>query len=320
MAAIAQQVVGSGIGAVGDVMKEVGQAINPGQVPQQMNMDTARLGINVEETIYIKDRNGINEVFMLDQLDMTKLCQMICCPVCCTFVPLTSENRKMEYQKICGLCSCKWAVNIDERMVGGMKDVGCCENGCMFCCCPCFVCDGYAKVMGMVNANQEEKFVFTSKLFPCWPLVGALGLVFAGFGLLGVSMQGCYNYVNGTSVKTITQPVYAGPWKRGTNPEPPKQIGTFHLVQRFTPCGLCCACPTPMRAYYKATTPEGANITVEDHNILTLVLALYRGLPVPCKCLSPAGFRSPTGIPCLDIGLQVEEKWSSPKQVLMESK
>jgi len=321
MATIASQIVGGTIGAVGEVMKEVGGAIHPGQVPVQMDMNTARLGLNVEETMYIKDKNGIDEVFILDQLEIGKLFSDICCPVCCTHIPFTSEKRKMEYEKLCGCCGCKWGVNIDGNRVGAMTDVGCCENGCVFCCCPCLTCDGYIKVMGMQDANKAEKFVFLSKLSPCWPLVMGLGFLFSGFGALFASCEGCYNYTNGKSIKTITQPVYKGPWSRPKNgSEPPVKIGTFYLTQRWNPCCLCCAVPTPMRFYYKATTEEGANLATEEQSLLSMVLSLYRGLPTPCKICSAAGFRTPTGIPCLDIGLETEVSWSEPRDVLKETK
>lgn len=311
--------VGSAISAVGDMMKEVGQAIHPGEVPLQMDMNTARMGLTVEESVYIKGKDGINEVFVKDQLDMSKLAQDLCFPACCTHIPFISEKRKMEYEKLCGPCSCRWAVNIDDKQVGAMKDVGCCDNGCLFCCCPCFVYDGYAKVMGMENANKDEKFVILSKLFPCWPLAMGLGCMFSGFGALFMAGEGCYKYVNGESIKTIAQPVYQGPWSRGKNAEPPKQIGTFYGSQRFTPICCCLACPTPMRFYYKATTPEGANLEMEEQTILGMVLQLYRGMPTPCKMCSPAGFRTPTGICCLDMGLETSVSWSSPKEALQNS-
>mmetsp|Transcript_63852 Transcript_63852/g.140604 ORF Transcript_63852/g.140604 Transcript_63852/m.140604 type:complete len:320 (-) Transcript_63852:361-1320(-) len=317
-AAIAQQVVGATVAGVGDVMKDVGAAIHPGQM--QMDMNAARLGLNVEETLYLKDKNGINENFILDQLPTDKLVQDVCCPVCCTHIPYVSEKHKLEYQKICGCCKCKWGVKVDDRDVGAMTDVGCCENGCLFCCCPCLTCDGHIKVMGMKDANKVEKFVFLSKLFPCWPLALACGFFFSGWGALYAGCEGCYNYTNGTSIKTITQPVYKGPWSRRSATAPPEQIGTFYITQRWNPCCLCMAIPTPLRYYYKPTTAEGAIVLTEEQSLLSLVLGLYRGLPGPCKVFSTADFRTPTGIPCLDIGLETQTSWSSPKDVLKETK
>lgn len=321
MAAIVQQVAGGTVTAVGGILKEVGAAIDPGQIPMQqaMDMNVARMGLTVEEHIHFKQPDGTNEVFLLDKLEMSKLIMDMCCPVCCTHIPFTSDKRTMEYTKLCGLCSCRWAVSIDGVEVGAMKDVGCCENGCMFWCCPCLTCDGYAKVMGMANAGKEEKFVFAKKLMPCWPLAMACGAFVGALCIPCVSMQGCYNYINDTPIMTVSQPVYQGPWNRASNSEPPKAIGKFYSAFRWIPIGLCCACPLPMKYYYKATTPEGYNLG-NDQPLLAMVLSLYRGLPTPCKICSPAGFQIPTGMPCFDIGLETETTWSNVRETMKETK
>merc|ERR1719161_433245 len=136
-----------------------------------------------------------------------------------------------------------------------------------------------------------------NKLSPCWPIKMCCGYFWAEFAICYMTMEACYSYCNGQSIKTVTQPVYAGPWKRAENPEPPKRIGTFYIMQRFIPVGLCCACPLPFRYYYKATEPEGVGLETNDRSVLAMVLQLYRGMLTPCKICSPAGFRVPMGIP-----------------------
>jgi hypothetical protein len=322
MAAIVQQVVGGTTSAVGGVLKEVGAAINPGMVPMQQSMDmnVERLGVTVEQTIHLKAPDGSNEVFLMDELAMEKLVQNVCCPVCCTYIPFTSDKRKMEYKKLCGCCSCRWAVSIDDVPAGQMADVGCCDNGCLFCMCPCLTCDGYVKLMGLENANKEEKFVFLSKLMPCWPLAMGLGALVGGITLPCLLMQGCYQYVNGQSIKTISMPVYQGPWSRGkSSGQPPLELGKFYIAQRFIPIGICCAAPIPMRVHYKATNTEGYDLG-GDSPLMGMVLSLIRGMPTPCKCCSPAGFRVATGWPCFDIGLETETTWSSTKEAMNTTK
>jgi len=191
------------------------------------------------------------------------------------------------------------------------------DNGLLFCLCPVLTCDGNIKVMGMDGGDGQEKFLFTKELFTCWPYVQACAQVCVPLGVCCNSMDGCKNYCSGTEFKTITQPVFKGPWKRGQgNPE---KIGEFVITQRFEPVGMCCAAPVPIKYYYKPLTPDGDNLVEDELAALSLVLQLYKGMPVPCKHFSPAGFQVPTGVSCMDLGLMVQTKWNSVQDVLKDA-
>jgi hypothetical protein len=250
-------------------------------------------------------------------LDISKMLQMLLLPCCCVYVPFASKTRKIEYARDCGLCSCPYRVELDGVKVGKVRDVGCCDNGCMFVCCPWLTCGGHVKIMGMDGTDGQEKFVFAKELFPCWPLVSACALGCAPLGMCVAGMDGCLQYCNGREFKSITQPVFKGPWNRSDGE--PHKVGQFVITQRYTPACCCLASPTPLQYYFEATSPEGQNLAKEDRVALSLALQLYRGMPVPFKCCSSAGFQMPYGICCTDVGLMTTTTWSSVQEVLARS-
>jgi len=278
----------------------------------------ATLGINLEENCFITIPGGTQETFVKDHLSIGKICQMMCCPICCAYVPLASKNRKIEYFRQCGCCKCSWAMNHDGQLAGKVKDVGCCDNGCLFGCCPCLTCGGKIKLMGMENGKGEEKFVFAEELFPCWPIAKACGMWCAPLAMCCLGCQGCCKYCSGTEFKSITQPVFKGGWKRSDGQDPEK-IGEFVLTQRFEPVACCFAVPKPLRYYFKPASLEAEKLTTEEMASLAMVLQLYRGMPTPCKCCSPAGFRIPWGLQCTDMGLMTHTSWSTVQDVLKAS-
>merc|ERR1712187_852690 len=205
-----------------------------------------------------------------------------------------------------------------DKRAGKVHDVGCCDNGCMFCMCPILTCSGFIKVMGMDGHDGEEKFVFAKSLFPCRRIIQSCALVCAPIGICCVSMDGCLNYCKGSEFKTITQPVYKGSWSRSMGTDP-QQIGEFITSHRFHPVTCCCAVDTPLKFYYKPINEAGQKLIAEDLAALSLVLQLYRGMPVPCKMCSPVGFQMPHGVPCLDIGLGTKTQWKTVMQVMEDS-
>lgn len=300
-------------------------------VPAQQQMedqirDAARMkasvGIHVEETVFVNfPRNDgkpvVPENFVRDHLEIGKLCQMMMCPACCLYVPWAGGENKMEYVRNCGVCTCPYAVSLNDVQVGKVHDVGCCDNGAFFCCCPCLTCSGHVKLMGMDKISEGEKFVFAKKLFCCWPCVQACAMGCAPLGMCCQGMSGCMHYCEGTEFKKITQPVYRGPWKRSDGD--PEQIGEFVVSQRFNPVCCCIAVPTPLKYYFKPTTQYGEQLEKENLAILSLVLQLYRGMPVPCKCLSPPGFQIPRGVSCMDIGLGTKTAWKTVQEIMKDS-
>jgi len=272
----------------------------------------------VEEAVFVDFQDGKGrEDFVRDHLEMSKICKMMCCPCCCLFVPWAGKTNKMEYRRECNGCSCPYAVTHNDKMAGRSHDVGCCDNGCLFCMCPWLTCSGHVKLMGMDNAQGEEKFTFLKELFACWPCVQAFAMGCAPLGVCCLAMNGCKHYCGGDEFLTITQPVYAGPWSR-TDGKDPEEIGQMVMAYRFQPVTCCCAQPTPLKFYYKPTAPKGKELAPGDLTLLSLVLAIYRGLPVPCKLCSCNSFQSPTGVWCLDCGMNTTYTWKTVQQVMAD--
>lgn len=286
---------------------------------QQAMGDVASIGMNVEETLYINLPEGLQH-FVMDHIDIGDMCKMICCPLCFATVPWISQSRKMRYTRSCECCcNCPYRVFLDTKLAGKSHKVKCSDNGLCFCLCPIFTCNGHAKLVGFDDKNGDEKFVFAKDLYPCWPVAESIAVFCAPLGLCCNSMRGCCSYCGGNEFLSITQPVYKGPWNRSSGSEPEK-IGNFVMSYRYKPIGCCCALPSPLKFYYKGTTLAGKQLDEEDMALMSLILAIYRGLPTPCPCAGGgAGFQKPTGVSCLDMGLNAEYKWQSVGEIMAES-
>lgn len=293
--------------------------VSPQSAPGQAKMGSS-LGIHIEETVYLDIPGSGHESFVKDHVSLCKLCKMFMCPSCCLFVPLVSKNNKIEYYRDCGLCRCPYAVTLNGQKVGKVHRVKCCDNGCLFCMCPALTCGGKIKVLGMDGVGGTEKFIFAKSLFPCWPCVQACAVSCAPLGVCCVACDGCCQYCKGTEFKRITQPVYKGPWSRSSGVDPTK-IGEFVITQRFNPICCCAAAPVPLRYYFKPTTQEGEQLAKEDLVTLALVLQIYRGMPAPCSLFQKAAadFQMPTGVCCLDVGLDTQTQWSTVQEVMRDS-
>lgn len=285
-----------------------------------MSMSAAALGINMEETVFVKFPGSANaDTFMMDRIENCELIKMLMCPCCCLIVPWVSKSKQMKYALECTGCSCNWTVLLNDALVGRTRMPACCENGCMFECCPWLTCGGKFKMIGMNGADNVERFVIAKSLFPCWPCVQTCAITCAPLGAFCTQIDGCCKYCNGQQIKTITQPVYKGPWTR-TSGEEPVQIGEFVITQRFHPVSCCVAVPTPMKYFFRPTSAEGTKLVGDDLAGLSMVLQLYRGMPAPCKVFgSGGGLQIPQGIPCTDVGLDTTVSWMTVPEVMAMS-
>jgi len=199
-----------------------------------------------------------------------------------------------------------------------VKSVGCCDNGACFCCCPWLNCTGHVKMLSLESNSQEEKVVFAKGLYPCWPCVQCCAMFCAPLGVVCLSMKGCCQYCSEEEFMTITQPVYAGPWSRDSGAEP-SQIGNMNLAFRFVPMSCCCACPKPLKVWFDPTTEQGQKVGAENIALLSVILAIYRGLDNPCKMCAGKDFQQPTGVSCLDLGLNTTVVWRNLGAVMKDS-
>lgn len=116
---------------------------------------------------------------------------------------------------------------------------------------------------------------------------------------------------------TITQPVYAGPWDRSSGAEP-EVVGSMNSAYRFVPMGLCCAFPKPLKVWFEPTSDKGRQVGADNIALLSVIMAIYRGLENPCKCCGK-DFQQPTGVCCLDLGLATQVTWRPLSEVMKDS-
>jgi len=155
-------------------------------------------------------------------------------------------------------------------------------------------------------------------VYPCWPCVQCCAMFCAPLGVVCLSMKGCCQYCSEEEFMTITQPVYAGPWSRDSGAEP-SQIGNMNLAFRFVPMSCCCACPKPLKVWFDPTTEQGQKVGAENIALLSVILAVYRGLENPCKLCAGKDFQQPTGVSCLDLGLNTTVVWRNLGAVMKDS-
>lgn len=280
----------------------------------------ATTGIQLTETMFLHAHNGQGRhTYFPDHVSVCDTLWMICCPSCCLKVPMINKKgNKITFSKGCGICSCPLQVKFHDELVGKIERPGCCDNGCCFCCCPWLNCSGHVKMMGVKHkdgqGNLKEKFVFTKELYACWPCIGACATFGVPCGMCYNSCDGCYQYTKGTECRTITQPVYDGPWSRGEGN--PTKIGEIITTERFYPVGLCCAAPVKMAYGFQPKIKKGHELSAEELSTMSLVLAMYRGMPHPWRCCGGMPVQQPLGISCLDLGLGVKTEWKSVQEAM----
>jgi len=290
--------------------------VAPDNAPGQVFMESA-LSINMEETMFATFPGEGKEQFLSGHVSNCDLCWMMNCPVCCAVVPFTGKKNNITYVRECLFLSCPWSVQLNGLTTGRVQAAGCCDNGCCFCCCPCLTCSGHVKMIGLADERGAEKYTVLRELCCCWPICSGLSLACKPLCFCCVSMYGCKQYAcNATEIQNITQPIYKGPWSRSDGT--PQKVGEFVLQKRFVPFLCCLACPQPMKVYYRPTTQEGMTMSKEDVSMLSIVLQLYRGMPVPCKLCASADFQTPQGIPFADWGLGTSVTWTSVQEAMSQ--
>jgi len=266
------------------------------------------VGITLEQEVWCQKGRDI-DYYVNDHKPLSMLCKEMMCPCCCAHSVWASAKNKLRYQLEYKFpASCHWAVFVDGTQIGKVQDLGPCDNGTLFCLCPCLACDGSIKIARIVDERGVEKVTLQKELFCCWPFIQAFGALCAPFAAQVRSMYACCKYCGETEILVITQPVYPS-WNRGDVPV--AEMGRLIQMLRWEPIGCCCASPTPMKYYFMASPAQA----VDDDQLVRLgmILQLYRGLPHPCKLCGCGGakFQQPTGLPCLDLGLNTTTSWHS---------
>eukprot|EP01047_Picozoa_sp_COSAG01_P077253 COSAG01_NODE_13846_length_1527_cov_2.689776_1_plen_261_part_10 len=90
--------------------------------------------------------------YMNTPLTLEQQCKLIFCP-CSPFVEYEGQGvdgqpgQDLMFSNSCTCCCCPWKAFIGGAEVGYMATPGCCDNGALYCLCPCLKCDGQISIM-----------------------------------------------------------------------------------------------------------------------------------------------------------------------------
>merc|ERR1712166_982420 len=241
-----------------------------------------------------------------------------CC--CCPWADYSDGEESLRFHHSCIFCpcydSCNWKVAHQNKPGAAFKDIGAiipagaCENGCMWCMCPCCVCNlKNLKVAGFHTARDNKEFeIETGDHGNCDFTIrrdvacGDAAKVFAGmlcFCCLG-PCSWCCKYMAGLPAIISSLPFYD---KTGTT-----KYGEFQFASQIMCIGCCCI-KIPVRYIVKSNK----SLNKFYDAVLGLVPLLVRGLPTPCAactfCVTRPPFPVPTGIDCFDSGLNSHTEW-----------
>lgn len=290
------------------------------------------VGVDFEHLMYL-EHGKTREELVHDHVRLPDICKMVICPLCCAESPFRSTERNMDIHRVCCSCSTMTAMGCPYSIkstgsdgvsteIGKIANPGCCGNGALFCLLPGLMCGGGIKILSISN-HEGERFVLKKRLFPCWACLELFALYCVPCALCCQACSGANKYHKKLEIRTVKQPIYRGPWKRG-QPDT-EQVGDLIMSHRFVPDGPCCclAHAVPMRYYFQpvADMKEAAQLTDDDLVSIGALLRLYRGLHVPCRhfgCGLPC-FQVPLGIPCTDLGLNTHVEWESVDTLIKQS-
>jgi len=277
--------------------------------------------VNVEETMTYNGHHFMREPHMC--CDSAKL---MLCP-CCPFFKYTSPNESFVFSNSCLCCCQDWKVEqltkgsngeMQERgtgkKMGGTVGPGCCENGCMYLCCPFFLCSGNAILQNMYHhADGHEKNIHTirQQFACCWPC----GRCCAPCGMCSRGCSDCCNYCQDKNYVLTTEKIYPAEdqMSREVDCADTDHVGRIIMADRIG-CIGCCPFRTPVK--YSTIINEAGHLDNEMAAVDGIILMLWKGAPVPCFCCTFPPVNQPTGISCLDIGRQVESDYMTMDQMM----
>lgn len=298
------------------------------QAPSQAMMDAvssirgeAAMSMTTEDSITIAFPGEPPEQLLWDHTDIKSFVFMHFLPCCCASHPLVGRSNKLAFFRQFNMQtkSCPYQVTLNGQLVGKIDGIGPCANGLAYCLCGDFLCSGHVKEMALFDSQGQERFIFAKELFCCWRPCLVCSQKLRPIAECYMNINGCINYLYGTEIQTVTQPIFKGPWSRHTSTSPPLKIGEFVITSRFKPVSLCCATPSMMKVYFRPTSSEGQDLSKEDVALLTMVMQFYRGMPHPWKGVGVAPWHKPLGVACLDYGLGSKYDWKSVTAIMKES-
>eukprot|EP00918_Siedleckia_nematoides_P046265 GHVU01101440.1.p1 GENE.GHVU01101440.1~~GHVU01101440.1.p1 ORF type:complete len:358 (+),score=40.18 GHVU01101440.1:43-1074(+) len=191
---------------------------------------------------------------------------------------------------------CPWTVvDGNGKVLAKATKAGACTNGPMFCCCPLLLMSGQAKTFMILDGQGAEVLTMQQSLYPCWSVISCEGVAL----FLG-AVADCKEFVSGSVMKTIRQPVY-GPLA-GLSAKS-EQYGVMEVTYVNKPQSVCTAAAfTQVKCEF--IPREGFVPTPDQKAALGLLIMLYKGQTIK-DCLTFPGvlFPVPKGNDLADRGL-----------------
>jgi hypothetical protein len=259
--------------------------------------------------------------YMDTPLTLEQQCKLIFCP-CSPFVEYEGQGvdgqpgQDLMFSNSCTCCCCPWKAFIGGAEVGYMATPGCCDNGALYCLCPCLKCDGQISIMNFFDSSGQGLYTIRRNMYLCWCCIesGTCICCLPCF-LCGNQVELCCDccaLMSGNTAVRTTEAIY-----------PPLDRGNAAIGEMASISAIRCVCCCPYRQlvnYQISLTPGvvASGPRGYDTMMLTLLPLLYRGIPVPCRvpCCSEAYIRPPSGNCCMRFGRNVEEYRMPYKEAL----
>lgn len=280
----------------------VGDPTPPGQTTGHVAGTGSKFIFNFTQSL---DYNGKN--YLADYPNCKECCWMAFC-FWNPFGKYTSDTNTLFIKNQCLCCCQDWKAEIVQpdqergsgKILGGTSAPTCCENGLVFCCCPMCACSGNAVLQKFYHKEPANVFyTFRQRLFPCWCCLACCGSCGTCIQCCGDCCAFCNNQNYVVTVERLFPDTGKIDLKEDLNSH--EGVGRIILADRID-CLGCFPFRTPVR--YASLLEEGA----EDDDmvpVLGIMLAIFSGLPVPCKCCTRPPVPAPTGVSCIDAGRRV---------------
>jgi len=260
--------------------------------------------LNLAETL---DVNGTD--YLYEAPNCCDSCWLMCCP-CRPFFQYTSDHDKYIFFNPCVCCCQDWKVEHvaagkergEGKVLGGTTAPCCCENGCMYCFCPCCTCSGNAVLQKLYHHEKgNDKYTIRQRLFCCWTCAGCC----APCGMCFRSCGDCCAYCGNNNYVITTEKLYPAADENNHTTKDLADIpdiGKLMMADRIECCG-CCPVRVPVK--YATILDEAGDLDNEMAPVVGILLQIFRGVPVPCKLCTLPPVAAPMGVSCLDVGRSV---------------
>jgi hypothetical protein len=205
---------------------------------------------------------------------------------------------------------CPWTVvDDDDKVLAKAAKPGMCTNGLMFCACPLCLMAGQAKTFMIFNGEGAEVLTLQQSLYPCWSIISCEGVAL----FLG-AVADCKEFVTGSVMKTVRQPVYGPLAGLSATSE---QFGVMEVTYLNKPQSMCTAAAfTQVKCEF--VPRDGFVPTPDQEAALGLLIMLYKGQTIKDRITMPGVlFPVPKGNAFADKGLGSSFEYHKLEEVKM---